>query len=115
MPRHLSLTSSPRTRQSHPPTSRPRRPIRTTKLAPAAVESTETADGPYVTPLVRKLAAEHGIDLSSVTGTGVGGRIRKQDILTAAALQRGPAVGQPAVAQPPAAQPAAAQAQPALV
>src|SRR5215472_5887741 len=88
--------------------------------APAAVEFTETADGPYVTPLVRKLAAEHGIDLSSVSGTGVGGRIRKQDILNAAALQRGPAVGQPAVAQPPAAQPAAAQpaaaqAQPALV
>ena len=88
--------------------------------APAAVEFTETADGPYVTPLVRKLAAEHGIDLSSVSGTGVGGRIRKQDILNAAALQRGPAVGQPAVAPPPAAQPAAAQpaaaqAQPALV
>ena len=39
---------------------------------------------PYVTPLVRKLAAEHGVDLSTVTGTGVGGRIRKQDVLAAA-------------------------------
>jgi pyruvate dehydrogenase E2 component (dihydrolipoamide acetyltransferase) len=38
----------------------------------------------YVTPLVRKLASEHSIDLSSVQGTGVGGRIRKQDILDAA-------------------------------
>jgi len=39
---------------------------------------------PYVTPLVRKLAAEHGVDLTSVHGTGVGGRIRKQDVLAAA-------------------------------
>jgi 2-oxoglutarate dehydrogenase E2 component (dihydrolipoamide succinyltransferase) len=38
----------------------------------------------YVTPLVRKLAADNNIDLGSVTGTGVGGRIRKQDVLDAA-------------------------------
>ncbi|WP_431947304.1 2-oxoglutarate dehydrogenase, E2 component, dihydrolipoamide succinyltransferase [Micromonospora marina] len=38
----------------------------------------------YVTPLVRKLAAEHGVDLGSLKGTGVGGRIRKQDVLEAA-------------------------------
>jgi pyruvate dehydrogenase E2 component (dihydrolipoamide acetyltransferase) len=42
----------------------------------------------YVTPLVRKLAAEQGVDLASVTGTGVGGRIRKQDVLEAADAQR---------------------------
>ena len=39
---------------------------------------------PYVTPLVRKLAEKHGVDLSTVEGTGVGGRIRKQDVLAAA-------------------------------
>jgi 2-oxoglutarate dehydrogenase E2 component (dihydrolipoamide succinyltransferase) len=38
----------------------------------------------YVTPLVRKLAGEHGVDLATLTGTGVGGRIRKQDVLDAA-------------------------------
>ena len=37
----------------------------------------------YATPLVRKIAAERGVDLSTVAGTGVGGRIRKEDILTA--------------------------------
>lgn len=36
-----------------------------------------------MTPLVRKLASEHGIDLAALTGTGVGGRIRKQDVLDA--------------------------------
>jgi len=42
----------------------------------------------YVTPLVRKMASEHGVDLSKVTGTGVGGRIRKQDVLDAAKAQQ---------------------------
>jgi pyruvate dehydrogenase E2 component (dihydrolipoamide acetyltransferase) len=83
--------------------------------AAAPGQFAEAADGPYVTPLVRKLASEHGIDLATVTGTGVGGRIRKQDILDAAALARG-AAGQPAAAAPPsAAQPAPAPAaQPAV-
>jgi 2-oxoglutarate dehydrogenase E2 component (dihydrolipoamide succinyltransferase) len=38
----------------------------------------------YVTPLVRRMAAENGVDLGSIHGTGVGGRIRKQDVLDAA-------------------------------
>jgi pyruvate dehydrogenase E2 component (dihydrolipoamide acetyltransferase) len=63
----------------------------------AAAQFADTGDGPYVTPLVRKLAAEHGIDLGSVVGTGVGGRIRKQDVLDAAALQREPV---PSAVQP---------------
>jgi 2-oxoglutarate dehydrogenase E2 component (dihydrolipoamide succinyltransferase) len=42
------------------------------------------SDAGYVTPLVRKLASESGIDLSAVSGTGIGGRIRKDDILAAA-------------------------------
>jgi 2-oxoglutarate dehydrogenase E2 component (dihydrolipoamide succinyltransferase) len=45
-------------------------------------------DAPYVTPLVRKLAAEHAVDLETVTGTGVGGRIRKQDVIEAGRAQR---------------------------
>lgn len=51
-----------------------------TPEAPASSDSTAG----YVTPLVRKLANEMGIDLTTVSGTGVGGRIRKEDILAAA-------------------------------
>ncbi|MCW2535099.1 MAG: sucB [Modestobacter sp.] len=51
--------------------------------APAAAAS-DGAAGAYVTPLVRRLAADNGVDLATVQGTGVGGRIRKQDVLAAA-------------------------------
>jgi pyruvate dehydrogenase E2 component (dihydrolipoamide acetyltransferase) len=51
--------------------------------APAGGGDGESGGAAYVTPLVRKLAAERGIDLSSLSGTGVGGRIRKQDVLAA--------------------------------
>ena len=63
----------------------------------------------YVTPLVRKLAADHGIDLSTVSGTGIGGRIRKQDVLAAAEAAKAPEP-EPAAAAPAASAPAAAKA-----
>jgi len=70
-------------------------------------ESTQAADAstPYVTPLVRKLATENNIDLSQVNGTGVGGRIRKQDVLSAAAKK---AAEKEEVKKTPEAAPAAA-------
>ncbi|MDZ5446461.1 2-oxoglutarate dehydrogenase, E2 component, dihydrolipoamide succinyltransferase [Micromonospora sp. 4G57] len=87
------------------PTPTPQRPT-----APAPGGGEEAAG--YVTPLVRKLASEHGVDLSSVNGTGVGGRIRKQDVLEAAekakAAKAAPApAAQPAAAAPAPAKPAA--------
>lgn len=57
---------------------------------------------PYVTPLVRKLANKHGIDLSAVKGSGIGGRIRKQDVL---ALAGGGSEDQGAESSKPAAAP----------
>ncbi|WP_329287373.1 2-oxoglutarate dehydrogenase, E2 component, dihydrolipoamide succinyltransferase [Streptomyces sp. NBC_01455] len=69
--------------------------------APAA---TSGDDGAYVTPLVRKLAAENGVDLAAVKGTGVGGRIRKQDVIAAAeAAKASAAAPAPAAAAAPAA------------
>ena len=50
----------------------------------SAQVNTTRSDDAYVTPIVRKLAAEAGVNLSTITGTGVGGRIRKEDILAAA-------------------------------
>jgi 2-oxoglutarate dehydrogenase E2 component (dihydrolipoamide succinyltransferase) len=83
--------------------------------APAAGSSS----APYVTPLVRKLAAENNIDLSSLNGTGVGGRIRKQDVLSAAQQKeeaaKAPAPASAAPAQAPAApKPSAPTPAPAL-
>ncbi|MET1132719.1 MAG: 2-oxoglutarate dehydrogenase, E2 component, dihydrolipoamide succinyltransferase [Aeromicrobium sp.] len=62
-----------------------------------------SAEG-YVTPIVRKLAKQHGVDLATVSGSGVGGRIRKQDILDAAEKNK--------AAEAPAEKPAAAAAAP---
>ncbi|WP_326723634.1 MULTISPECIES: 2-oxoglutarate dehydrogenase, E2 component, dihydrolipoamide succinyltransferase [unclassified Streptomyces] len=75
--------------------------------APAATSGDE---GAYVTPLVRKLAAENGVDLATVRGTGVGGRIRKQDVIAAAEAAKAAA----AAPAPAAAAPAAAKKAPAL-
>ncbi len=82
--------------------------------APAAPAPASTApaangaagDNPYVTPLVRKLAAENNVDLSALSGSGVGGRIRKQDVLAAAEAAKAPAAA-PAPAAPAASAPAA--------
>jgi pyruvate dehydrogenase E2 component (dihydrolipoamide acetyltransferase) len=72
---------------------------------------------PYVTPLVRKLAAEHGVDLDTLTGSGVGGRIRKQDVLAAAESAKAPEPEAPAAAPEPAAAaaPSSAPKQPTTV
>ncbi|HEX5189616.1 MAG TPA: 2-oxoglutarate dehydrogenase, E2 component, dihydrolipoamide succinyltransferase [Streptosporangiaceae bacterium] len=70
--------------------------------AEAGQPTAEAGESPYVTPLVRKLAAEHDIDLGSITGTGVGGRIRKQDVLDAASQRRGGEAPRPAAAAAPA-------------
>ncbi|HEX6077930.1 MAG TPA: 2-oxoglutarate dehydrogenase, E2 component, dihydrolipoamide succinyltransferase [Micromonosporaceae bacterium] len=79
----------------------------------APAEPAEREPNGYVTPLVRKLAAEHGVDLASLTGTGVGGRIRKQDVLDAAERQQAVVEPEPAPAttgaEPPATAPPARQ------
>jgi len=85
--------------------------------APSAPSAPSDDASPYVTPLVRKLAAENNVDLASVQGTGVGGRIRKQDVLAAAEAAKAPAAPAAAASAPaaPAAKaPAAAAPAPAL-
>ena len=101
-------------------------PAVATEPAPAAVAEpapSVVTNSAYVTPLVRKLAREKGVDLSTVTGSGVGGRIRKEDVeakaaqiaaekaaqeaaAKAAAQAPAPAAPAPASAKPAAAKPA---------
>ncbi|WP_216918029.1 2-oxoglutarate dehydrogenase, E2 component, dihydrolipoamide succinyltransferase, partial [Nocardia noduli] len=73
------------------------RPAALASSAPTPVPAATPApapsgDGefPFVVPLVRKLAAENNLNLSTLTGSGVGGRIRKQDVLAAAEAQQAP-------------------------
>ncbi|MGT2426875.1 2-oxoglutarate dehydrogenase, E2 component, dihydrolipoamide succinyltransferase [Amnibacterium kyonggiense] len=69
--------------------------------APAQAESSAShAAAPYVTPIVRKLAHDRGVDLAKVTGSGVGGRIRKEDVIAAAEAQAPAAAPAPAAAAP---------------
>jgi pyruvate dehydrogenase E2 component (dihydrolipoamide acetyltransferase) len=86
------------------PAAAPEAPSAPQSAAPSAPESAAsvTPNAGYVTPLVRKLANDKGIDLSTVSGSGVGGRIRKQDVLAASAE-----TAATAPAEAPAAAPAA--------
>ena len=52
-------------------------------VAPVATKVASSNDDSYVTPIVRKLAAESGVNLATIQGSGVGGRIRKEDVLAA--------------------------------
>ena len=77
-----------------PVTPAPVAPVTPPPVAPVApaqvfapVNSASTSDA-YVTPIVRKFASENGVDLSRVSGTGIGGRIRKEDV--AAAITKAP-------------------------
>ena len=104
-------TEAPAPEQEAPKREAPKQEATPSQEAPkheaAPAEERPASSGgesAYVTPLVRKMAAEHGVDLSAVTGSGVGGRIRKQDVLDAAkAAQEAPAAAEPAAAQAPAA------------
>ncbi|MCA1195934.1 2-oxoglutarate dehydrogenase, E2 component, dihydrolipoamide succinyltransferase, partial [Saccharopolyspora sp. 6V] len=95
--------------------AQPSAPTQPAAQQPAAQQSGPSGSTPYVTPLVRKLANQHGIDLSTIKGSGVGGRIRKQDVQAAVdAAQAQPAA--PAAAKPaaPGASAAAAEEAEAL-
>ena len=97
------------------PTPQPAPRPEPVQAAPAAAADSSGADGaPYVTPLVRKLAAENAVDLAEVKGTGVGGRIRKQDVLAAAQKKTAPPAAAPAPEAGKAAPAAAPTPAPAL-
>ena len=96
-PTAASAPSAPAQAPAAAPESAPAAQAEPAEEYPPPTPLPGTGEAPYVTPLVRKLAAEHAVDLESVSGTGVGGRIRKQDVIEAARAQR---ASQPAGAEP---------------
>ena len=112
-----------------PPAARPAAPAPAATLPieaahQSAVAAPQRSGGERIhsSPLVRRMAAEHGIDLTTVPGTGAGGRISKQDIEAVIAAGGAPAVAPPSApaaaptrpAMPPPSAPSAAPAPPAV-
>jgi 2-oxoglutarate dehydrogenase E2 component (dihydrolipoamide succinyltransferase) len=82
------------------PPAPPAAPVVSTPVVPAAPVSVPTVPAatggtPYVSPIVRKLAHDRGVDINGLAGTGIGGRIRKEDVL-AAGSTAAPATSAPA-------------------
>jgi len=103
-----AVAGASRSRSTQPPTPPP-------MPAPPASAQDEEGEEARSSPLVRKIAREHGISLSQITGTGLGGRITKQDIMqfienqgsTQPVSTPAPAPAQPAAAAPAPPRPAA--------
>jgi pyruvate dehydrogenase E2 component (dihydrolipoamide acetyltransferase) len=84
-----------------PATSKPAAPAPpAAPMAAAPASSGSTGERIHSSPLVRRMAAEHGIDLSTLAGTGAGGRISKQDIEAAIAAADAPVTAAPAHSAP---------------
>jgi 2-oxoglutarate dehydrogenase E2 component (dihydrolipoamide succinyltransferase) len=93
------------------PAPAPAAPIEPAPAAPAPVASAAGNGKTFVSPVVARIAAEHGVDPSAVPGTGAGGRVTKKDIL--AYIESGPPAAPAPAAAAPAAAPAEAPAAPA--
>jgi 2-oxoglutarate dehydrogenase E2 component (dihydrolipoamide succinyltransferase) len=104
------------------PASAPAAPASASATSPAPTAANGSAGGTPLSPLVRRLAAENNLDLARIPGTGVGGRIRREDVekaiasggatAAAPAATPAPAASAPATTQPRPAAPAAAAAAP---
>jgi pyruvate dehydrogenase E2 component (dihydrolipoyllysine-residue acetyltransferase) len=90
-------------------------PVSSAPPAAPAQKPAGNGDKVRTSPLVRRIAREHSIDLSQVSGTGAGGRVSKRDILAAVETGPAPAATPSAAIPPPSAKPAAGAALEAAV
>ena len=104
--------ASPAAAPAQVPAARPTAPVAVTS-ASAAPASTSSSERIHSSPLVRRMAKEHGIDLTTVAGTGAGGRISKQDIEAVIAAAGGAGTVAPSVVSIPAARPVLVPSAPA--
>ena len=81
--------------------------------APAAPQATEAVQSGYVTPLVRRMANEAGVNLATITGSGAGGRVTKSDVIAASGSTPAPVIAAPVIAAPSPAAPAPSAPTPA--
>ncbi|HET8630896.1 MAG TPA: 2-oxoglutarate dehydrogenase complex dihydrolipoyllysine-residue succinyltransferase [Thermomicrobiales bacterium] len=95
------------------PAPPPTQPAASPPAAPAHAEAEVGAEAGRVTPLARRIAAEHGVDITAVPGTGPGGRVTKDDIAAYVDRQRAAPAAPPAQAPPPSVVPAPRPAAPA--
>src|SRR5262245_30278399 len=100
----------PEPAQAPPPPPAPP-PAPAPEPAPAAAQAAptgaESGDGRLLSPVVRKLISEHGLDPATITGTGAGGRITRSDVLAVVESGAAPAAPAAPAPAPPAAAPAA--------
>src|SRR5438067_9645681 len=93
-------TKAPASTAPVPATSRPAPAPAAAPVAAAPASSSSSGERIHSSPLVRRMAKEHGIDLSTIEGTGAGGRISKQDIEAVIAAGGAPAAALPAYSGP---------------
>jgi len=94
-PEPAPVAAAPPVSEPAPAEPSPVAPVATAAVTPAAAGNGKT----FVSPVVARIAAEHGIDPSTVPGTGTGGRVTKKDILTF--IESGAAAAPPPAAAPP--------------
>jgi len=93
-------TKAPASTAPVPATSRPAPAPAAAPVAAAPASSSSSGERIHSSPLVRRMAKEHDIDLSTIEGTGAGGRISKQDIEAVIAAGGAPAAALPAYSAP---------------
>src|SRR5215475_11506942 len=110
-PRHVEAPpaqadgdSRPLPSQAPPPQPQaaPPRPPAQARAMPAAAPTPEAVGRARSSPLVRNIAREHGVNLDEIPGTGLGGRVTKDDILNFIEQRKGAPAAAPAVAPAPA-------------
>jgi pyruvate dehydrogenase E2 component (dihydrolipoamide acetyltransferase) len=105
-PAEEAPAEEPKAEEAAPPPPPPPAPAAEPAPAPSETPAAPAAAGRLLSPVVRRLIAEHGLDPATIQGTGVGGRITRKDVLAAAE-------GRPRPAAAAAAAPAAAAEAPA--
>ena len=107
-------TEDAKTDETKTPAEKKNAPAPQPATPPPAADKDETEEEARSSPLVRKIAREHGVSLSQVSGTGLGGRISKQDILSFIECQSSQAAAPrtPATAAPPPSAPAPTTSRP---